>query len=577
MFAVPGWAVSAENLVTQKGDRENNDTNKEHTRPNKKRKRNGEVKVTANNLDGLWKKHFEPEISKNDGAGKKKNKRKKKEGDAATDQEHSAEASLTTSQSSQQNSLNRDRNLHAKKKGNLRDDNKTNARSEYDTAASKSEGDHAEIGEALPVRSERKRKRRYDSQPQARSTESLEKAPDPRNRQVNRPKQNKKEHGIQAELSDVDNPKNATPLAEAGASKTLTTSKNQSLTPLQQRMRSRLISARFRHLNETLYTTPSSETFSLFSSSPDLFADYHAGFAQQVKESWPVNPVDVYIDNVRARAKIPFKLGGRNETHGILKDMPLPRRKNGTCTIADLGCGDARLARTLQSQSKNLNLRFHSFDLQAQNQAVTQADIAHLPLRDGEADVAVFCLSLMGTNWVEFVEEAWRVLRGDGRGECWVGEVKSRFGRVEKRIGKDGGRTSKRQEKQQGRKGQGSIQDANNEAPDEEVYAENNASNHQEDETDISVFVNVFQRRGFTLKPGTIDRGNKMFVSMIFVKAGVPSMGRWTGMKWTGAKYERVNVEVSNVGKRQFLDKQGDGLTIEDEAKVLKPCVYKLR
>ncbi|RJE16810.1 rRNA processing protein Rrp8 [Aspergillus sclerotialis] len=36
----------------------------------------------------------------------------------------------------------------------------------------------------------------------------------------------------------------------------------------------------------------------------------------------------------------------------------------------------------------------------------------------------------MGTNWVSFVEEAWRVLRGDGKGECWVSEVKSRFGRV---------------------------------------------------------------------------------------------------------------------------------------------------
>ena len=67
------------------------------------------------------------------------------------------------------------------------------------------------------------------------------------------------------------------------------------LTPLQAKMRSKLTSARFRHLNETLYTTSSSAALDLFTSSPDLFAEYHAGFSQQVKDSWPVNPVENYI------------------------------------------------------------------------------------------------------------------------------------------------------------------------------------------------------------------------------------------------------------------------------------------
>ena len=36
---------------------------------------------------------------------------------------------------------------------------------------------------------------------------------------------------------------------------------------------------------------------------------------------------------------------------------------------------------------------------------------ATLPLEDASLDVAIFCLSLMGSNYVEFLREAHRVLR----------------------------------------------------------------------------------------------------------------------------------------------------------------------
>lgn len=43
------------------------------------------------------------------------------------------------------------------------------------------------------------------------------------------------------------------------------------LTPLQRKMKEKLSGARFRWLNEQLYTTPGKHSFSLFQEKPELF------------------------------------------------------------------------------------------------------------------------------------------------------------------------------------------------------------------------------------------------------------------------------------------------------------------
>ena len=545
MFSVPGWSVSADNLATQKSTKEDQQIQEKETGTGtgkgKKRKRDGEVHVTAGNLEKMWKKHFD---LRNGGTGKKSKRKKEKAGlDGA--------AELDGRPLKGRNSYGTRKSLG----GRELEESSTRASIDDEKVKGNKDIGITEIVEGT-----------------SKSGEQLVDAQETRSKKKKKPK---KDH------SDTQNTNASASTAQIAQSAIPTqqtpTKPQSSLTPLQQTMRSRLISARFRHLNETLYTKPSSEALSLFSTSPDLYADYHAGFALQVKESWPENPVDIYISNVRSRAKIPFKLGGRNDA--IQKDsasLPLPRRPNGACSIADNGCGDAKLSRTLQPETKKLQLRFQNFDLHSQSSAVIKADIAALPLKDGEVDVAVFCLSLMGTNWIEFVEEAWRVLRGDGRGECWVSEVKSRFGRAAK--GKlSHASISKRKEKQNKKKKvQQGSQEAESEMPDEAIYAEDDRSSETTDQTDISAFVDVFQRRGFTLRPESLDRRNTMFVSMVFVKAGVPSRGRWKGMKWTGARYERVGAD-GGVQKR-FVEDEGDvGLSVEEEGRVLKPCVYKLR
>ncbi|KAI8050889.1 methyltransferase-domain-containing protein, partial [Syncephalis plumigaleata] len=172
------------------------------------------------------------------------------------------------------------------------------------------------------------------------------------------------------------------------------------LTPLQQQMKKKLHGARFRWLNEQLYTTSGDTSFKLFSEQPELFEQYHEGFRSQVEE-WPENPLDRYIAELQSRTE------------------PL--------TVADMGCGEAMLALRVGQAH-----RIHSFDLVAGNERITACDIANVPMSDNAADMVIFCLSLMGTNFIDFLREAYRILRPGG--ELKVAEVKSRFTSVDRFV-----------------------------------------------------------------------------------------------------------------------------------------------
>jgi len=52
---------------------------------------------------------------------------------------------------------------------------------------------------------------------------------------------------------------------------------------------------------------------------------------------------------------------------------------------------------------------------------IIEADISKLPLKDSTVDLCIFCLSLMGTNYLDFIREAWRVLKENG--EMIISEV----------------------------------------------------------------------------------------------------------------------------------------------------------
>lgn len=87
--------------------------------------------------------------------------------------------------------------------------------------------------------------------------------------------------------------------------------------------------------------------------SPDLFHAYHEGFRVQ-SQTWKVNPVDLAI-----------------------KWLQKPPKK---CTVADFGCGDAKIAQTLCNTHT-----VHSFDLFAHNKWVTACNMANVPCKTGAA------------------------------------------------------------------------------------------------------------------------------------------------------------------------------------------------
>ncbi|KAG0722024.1 Ribosomal RNA-processing protein 8 [Chionoecetes opilio] len=61
---------------------------------------------------------------------------------------------------------------------------------------------------------------------------------------------------------------------------------------LKERMEGRLKAARFRMVNQELYTKNSTEARQLFKRDPAAFAIYHQGYQAQVRQ-WPVNPLDL--------------------------------------------------------------------------------------------------------------------------------------------------------------------------------------------------------------------------------------------------------------------------------------------
>jgi len=67
----------------------------------------------------------------------------------------------------------------------------------------------------------------------------------------------------------------------------------------------------------------------------------------------------------------------------------------------------------------------HSLDLVASAPGVIACNMAATPLETASCDAAVFSLSLMGTDYPAFLQEAHRLLKRDGW--LWIAEVRSRF------------------------------------------------------------------------------------------------------------------------------------------------------
>ncbi len=151
----------------------------------------------------------------------------------------------------------------------------------------------------------------------------------------------------------------------------------------------------FSNLNKRWNGSKSTTTHERLRHNPEEWEFYHTLYGQ-ARSTWTWVP---YYELA--------KIIGRGSTRRV---------------VADFGCGEDLLGQSLRSKE----MLVHSFDHVAINKDVTAIDMGEgIPLDDGEVDVAVFCLSLMGKNNGDYIREAARVLAFDG--DIHIVEASSRI------------------------------------------------------------------------------------------------------------------------------------------------------
>lgn len=112
---------------------------------------------------------------------------------------------------------------------------------------------------------------------------------------------------------------------------------------------------------------------------PKAWFDYHRARRESMKD-WPEIPYEHIATKIKNRNRV----------------------------VADFGCGDNQLRNCIP------NNKVWAFDHVAADETVTACDMAHTPLGDESVDIAVFSLALWGTNYEDYIKEAYRVLNYDG-------------------------------------------------------------------------------------------------------------------------------------------------------------------
>ena len=137
-----------------------------------------------------------------------------------------------------------------------------------------------------------------------------------------------------------------------------------------------------RDVHKKINTQKSSTTHEQLLNDPSIFAEYHRHL-EIARKSWPINPTEHWIKRIRRLSK--------------------------TAKIGDFGCGLAKISDTFGKRVK-------SFDHTSVGPHVECADISDVKefIKDGKLDVAIYCQSLMGTNWRDYIKEAARVLKVTG-------------------------------------------------------------------------------------------------------------------------------------------------------------------
>lgn len=135
----------------------------------------------------------------------------------------------------------------------------------------------------------------------------------------------------------------------------------------------------FSEMNKSWSTSRSENTKNRLIKDPSEWYYYHSLYAEKRKE-WSEIP---YIEIAKK-----------------IKERP-------EWVVADMGCGENLL-------SKELTNQVHAFDYVAIDKNVIACDMSSVPLNSHEVDAVVFCLSLMGSNYLDYLKEAFRIIKPYG-------------------------------------------------------------------------------------------------------------------------------------------------------------------
>jgi superfamily II DNA or RNA helicase len=135
----------------------------------------------------------------------------------------------------------------------------------------------------------------------------------------------------------------------------------------------------FSLMNQRFNTSKSSTSHERLVKDPEEFYLYHSLY-KEARQTWSEIPFEVMAEQVNKRPD---------------------------WVVGDFGCGEALL-------SKSVRNKVYSFDHVAINPSVIACDMSNTGLEGEILDVAVFSLSLMGTNWQDYFKEAFRMLRPGG-------------------------------------------------------------------------------------------------------------------------------------------------------------------
>jgi superfamily II DNA or RNA helicase len=154
------------------------------------------------------------------------------------------------------------------------------------------------------------------------------------------------------------------------------------LTPIQIQQRIRAYGD-FTRLNQRINSERSETTHNRMLKNPEEWHEYHRQYREE-RKNWIIIPYEYWIKRIRELSQ--------------------------RYVIADFGGGEAKISQAIGSG------RIITIDHVAIDPSVISCDMADVSkyIHDGDLDIALFSLSLMGKNWEDYLKEAARCLSKNG-------------------------------------------------------------------------------------------------------------------------------------------------------------------